>query len=36
MTGTGAAGGWKYDTLTGQFIANDTNADVDGNGYDTH
>jgi len=36
MTGTGAAGGWKYDTLTGQFIANDTNADADGNGYDTH
>ena len=30
MVGTGAAtGGWKYDTKSGKFIANDTN-----NGYD--
>jgi len=29
MVGTGPAGGWKYDTKTGKFIANDTN-----NGYD--
>lgn len=24
MTADGAGGGWKYDTLTGKFIANDT------------
>jgi prepilin-type N-terminal cleavage/methylation domain-containing protein len=36
MTGDGAGGGWKYDTLTGQFIANDTTVDASGNGYDTH
>ena len=36
MTGTGAGGGWKYDVLTGQFIANDTDIDTAGNGYDTH
>lgn len=36
MAGDGAAGGWKYDINTGKFIANDTNNDPEGNGYDTH
>ncbi len=36
MAGDGAAGGWKYDTLTGKFIANDTNPDPDGVTYDLH
>ncbi len=31
MAGDGANGGWKYDILTGKFIANDTN-DPDGVG----
>ncbi len=28
--------GWKYDTKSGQFIANDTTADPSGKKYDTH
>jgi len=36
MAGDGAAGGWKYDTKTGRFIANDTNNDTSGVSYDTH
>ena len=31
-----AAGGWKYDVTSGKFIANDTNTDPNGNGWDTH
>lgn len=30
MAGDGAAGGWKYDVLSGKFIANDTNPDSGG------
>ncbi len=29
MVGTGTTGGWKYDRLTGKFIANDTTAGRD-------
>ncbi len=36
MIGDGADGGWKYDVLTGKFIANDTNADPSGLTYDKH
>jgi prepilin-type N-terminal cleavage/methylation domain-containing protein len=36
MAGTGAAGGWKFDYKTGQFIANDTNTDPNSVGYDKH
>lgn len=37
MAGDGAAAGaWKYDVVSGKFIANDTNADPSGNGWDTH
>lgn len=36
MEGTDADGGWKYDINVGKFIANDTTADANGNGYDTH
>lgn len=37
MAGTGAnAGGWKYDTTSGKFIANDTNADTNSSTYDKH
>ena len=36
MVGDGAAGGWKYDVLTGKFIANDTNTDPNGVKYDAH
>ena len=34
MAGDGANGGWKYDVLTGKFIANDT-TDIDGAGPGT-
>ena len=30
MTADGAGGGWKYDTLAGKIIANDTNLDSGG------
>jgi prepilin-type N-terminal cleavage/methylation domain-containing protein len=36
MGATGAGGGWKYDTTSGKFIANDTNTDSAGNAYDTY
>lgn len=36
MAGDGAGGGWKYDVITGQFIANDTNTDPSGISYDKH
>ena len=37
MSGTGAAGGWKYDVTNGKFIANDTNTDLGGSlTYDQH
>lgn len=36
MGGTGPGGGWKYDTVTGKFIANDTNTDSAGVAYDTY
>ncbi len=36
MTGAGAAGGWRYDTVSGRFIADDTNLDPSGNSYDSH
>ena len=37
MAGDGAAAGaWKYDVTSGKFIANDTNLDPSGNGWDTH
>lgn len=37
MAGSGANLGWKYDVLSGQFIANDTTLDLNGVvGYDTH
>lgn len=34
MAGDGAGGGWKYDVVTGQFIANDTSTDPRGTTYD--
>jgi len=36
MAGDGAGGGWKYDVLSGKFIANDTNTDSQGDQYDTY
>lgn len=37
MAGANPAGGWKFDVLTGKFIADDSeNSDPDGNTYDTH
>ena len=37
MAGDGAAAaGWKYDIVSGKFIANDTNLDPAGLGWDTH
>lgn len=36
MDGDGANQGWKYDNVTGKFIANDTTADPDGVHYDKH
>ena len=36
MSGDGANGGWKYDNLTGKFIANDITADPSGLTYDKH
>lgn len=36
MTGAGAAGGWRYDTTSGKFIADDTNADSSGVNYDSY
>jgi prepilin-type N-terminal cleavage/methylation domain-containing protein len=37
MSGSGAAGGWKYDATNGKFIANDTDTDLGGSlTYDQH
>lgn len=36
MAGDGADGGWKYDVVSGKFIANDTNTDSQGVAYDTY
>ncbi|MEE9142371.1 MAG: prepilin-type N-terminal cleavage/methylation domain-containing protein [Gammaproteobacteria bacterium] len=37
MAGDGpAVGGWKYDVLSGKFIANDTNLDAAGVSYDSY
>jgi general secretion pathway protein G len=36
MTGAGAGGGWRYDTTSGKFIADDTNADSNGVPYDSY
>lgn len=30
------AGGWRYDTLTGRFIADDNGTDASGTAYDTY
>ena len=36
MAGTGAGLGWKYDTTSGKFIANDTNTDSSNVAYYTY
>ncbi len=36
MTDDGAAAGWKFDTVSGVFIANDNTLDASGNKYSTH
>ena len=37
MAGANPAAGWKFDTLTGKFIADDSvNTDPAGDTYDTH
>ena len=37
MSGDTPAEGWKFDVLTGRFIANDgVNTDINSNTYDTH
>ena len=36
MGGTGAGLGWKYDSTSGKFIANDTNTDSANVAYDTY
>ena len=36
MVGDGAGGGWKYDVVSGKFIANDTSNDSQGDRYDSY
>ncbi len=36
LTDDGAAAGWKFDSVSGKFIANDNTLDIDGNKYSTH
>lgn len=36
MQGTGAGLGWKYDVVSGKFIANDTNTDSNAVRYDAY
>ena len=36
MGGGGAGDGWRYDTTSGKFIADDTNTDGNGVAYDTY
>jgi prepilin-type N-terminal cleavage/methylation domain-containing protein len=36
MTGAVAGGGWRYDTKSGKFIADDTDQDESGTSYDAY
>jgi prepilin-type N-terminal cleavage/methylation domain-containing protein len=36
MNGGGAAGGWRYDTTSGKFIADDTNTDSNNTRFDAY
>lgn len=36
MTGSAIPAGWKYDTVSGKFIADDNDLDPSGKGYDKH
>lgn len=36
MVGAGPAGGWRYDTTSGKYIADDTNTDANGTRYDAY
>ena len=36
MVGAGPAGGWRYDTTSGKYIADDTNTDTNGVAYDSY
>ena len=36
MVGAGAGGGWRYDTTSGKYIADDTNTDGNGVAYDSY
>lgn len=36
LVGSGAGLGWRFDNKVGKFIANDTNTDPSGVGYDKH
>ena len=37
MAGANPGAGWKFDVITGKFIADDSvNTDINGNTYDTH
>ena len=36
MAGGGADGGWRFDTKSGKFIADDTNLDSNGTSYDAY
>ncbi len=36
MSGNATPAGWKYDTLSGKFIADDDDLDPSGKGYDEH
>jgi prepilin-type N-terminal cleavage/methylation domain-containing protein len=36
MTGSGADGGWRYDTTSGKFIADDTSTDSSNVSYDSY
>lgn len=36
LNGAGSAGGWRYDTVSGKYIADDTDTDSNGIAYDTY
>lgn len=36
MVGAGAGGGWRYDSTSGKFIADDTDTDSNGVSYDSY
>ena len=36
ISGDGPGGGWKYDVISGRFIANDTNTDSRGVRFDSY